>query len=107
MKTEFVNLTSHTITEVTTGTIIPRSGIVARIKAATNKVTKHNEIPVYQTIFGEIEGLPEPKENTIYIISALALNAVPKNRTDVVSPGRVCKSEHGEIIGCIGFRKPD
>ena len=107
MKTEFVNLTSHTITEVTTGTIIPRSGIVARIKAATNKVTKHNEIPVYQTIFGEIEGLPEPKENTVYIISALALNAVPKNRTDVVSPGRPQRDEHGNVIGCVGFRMAD
>lgn len=104
---KLINLTSHTITEVTTGTKIPRSGIVARVKAPTAKINSINSIPVYQTTLGEVEGLPEPQENTLYIVSALALNAVPTDRTDVVSPGRAQRDEHGQVIGCVGFRVAD
>ena len=48
--------------------------------------------------------LPKAEEGKAFIVSALALNAVPANRTDVFSPGSVQRDEHGEIIGCSGFR---
>jgi hypothetical protein len=103
MKT-FVNLTPHTINEVTSGTKFPVSGQVARVKASTETVDIHAGIPLYQSVFGEIEGLPDPQEGVMYIVSSLALNAVPKERVDVVAPGNVTRNENGEVVGCCGFR---
>ena len=102
---QFINLTSHTINEITTGLTIPPSGRVARVKASTIKSAEHAGVPIYSSTFGDVEGLPEPKPDVIYIVSALALNAVPTNRTDVVSPGNLQRNEHNQPIGCCGFRR--
>ena len=101
---KFINLTSHTINEVTTGLAIPASGRVARVKSSTIKAGEHAGVPIYSSTFGEIEGLPEPVDNVIYIVSALALNAVP-DRADVVAPGNLQRDEKGQPIGCCGFRR--
>lgn len=102
---QFINLTSHTINEITTGLAIPPSGRVARVKASTIKSAEHAGVPIYSSTFGEVEGLPEPQPDVIYIVSALALNAVPTYRTDVVSPGSLQRNEHNQPIGCCGFRR--
>ena len=102
---KFINLTSHTINEVTTGLAIPPSGRVARVKASTIKSAEHAGVPIYSSTFGAVEGLPEPQTDVIYIVSALALNAVPTNRTDVVSPGSLQRNEYNQPIGCCGFRR--
>lgn len=101
---EIINLTAHTINEVTTGNAYKTSGIVARVKSTTTKEASYDNCPIYKSVFGEIEGLPEMKEGIIYIVSSLALNAVPLNRTDVVAPGNLQRNEHGQPIGCVGFR---
>jgi len=102
---QFINLTSHDINEVTTGLTIPASGRIARVKSSTIKVAEHKQVPIYSSTFGAIEGLPEPQPNTIYIVSALALHAVPANRQDVVSPGSLQRNPAGQPIGCCGFRR--
>ena len=104
MNKRIVNLTSHTINEVTSGMEIPKTGKVARVKSTTIKVGEHMGCPIYRSTFGEIEGLPEPEEGVLYIVSSLALNAVPDDRTDVVSPGNLQRDEHGNPVGCVGFR---
>ena len=95
----FINLTSHDINEVTTGITIPASGRVARVKSSTIKVAVHQQVPIYSSTFGDIEGLPEPQANVIYIVSALALHAVPVDRLDVVSPGSLQRNPEGRPIG--------
>lgn len=100
---KFKNLTSHSICEVTTGQTIPPSGVVARVKSSTVKVGEHASAPIYTSTFGEVEGLPEPEEGTIYIVSALTLNAIV-DRVDVVAPGNLQRDQDGNPIGCIGFR---
>ena len=102
---QFINLTSHDINEVTTGLTIPVSGRVARVKSSTIKVAEHQQVPIYSSTFGDIEGLPEPQANVIYIVSALALHAVPADRLDVVSPGSLQRNQHGQPVGCCGFRR--
>lgn len=104
MTQTFVNLTSHTINEVTTGLEVPRSGIIARVKQSTVKSAEHSGVPIYTSEFGEVEGLPAPQEGVLYIISALTMNAVPANRTDVVAPGNLQRDENGQPVGCVGFR---
>ena len=101
----FINLTSHDINEVTTGLTIPASGRIARVKSSTIKVAEHQQVPIYSSTFGAIEGLPEPQPNIIYIVSALALHAVPADRLDVVSPGSLQRNPEGRPIGCCGFRR--
>ena len=101
---QIINLTAHSITEVTTGLTFPATGKVVRVKQSTTKVAEHMGIPLYSTVFGQVEGLPEPTPDTIYIVSALALQAIPSTRKDVVSPGNILKDEHGKIVGCTGFR---
>lgn len=101
---KIVNLTPHTINETTTGQNFAPSGIVARAKQSTYEVANHAGIPVFSTTFGAIQGLPEPEEGTIYIVSSLALTAIPKTRTDIVAPGNLQRDQDGKPIGCCGFR---
>lgn len=98
----FVNLTPHTINEVTTGQSFAPSGIVARVATRKSKLYEHAGIPVYKTELGVVEGLPDPVKDTIYIVSALTLNKCG-SRSDVVSPGNLQRDEKGQPIGCLGF----
>ena len=100
---KYINLTSHTINEVTTGTVIPASGRVARVKQSTTKVAEHMSIPIYASTFASVEGIPEPQPDTIYIVSSLVLNGT--DREDVVAPGNLQRNEHGLPVGCVGFRR--
>lgn len=102
---EFVNLTAHTINEVSTGMEIPTSGTMARVKTSNELVSRVDGCPIYATTFGEVEGLPEPMEGKVYIVSSLVLNAIPEDRTDVVAPGNLQRNEHGQPVGCMGFRR--
>ena len=55
---QFINLTPHIITEVTSGQTFDPSGIIARVKSSTEKVVDHVGFPIYTSVFGEIDGLP-------------------------------------------------
>lgn len=100
----FVNLTPHEINETITKRRIPSSGL-ARVEGASVQVATVDGVPIYRSTFeNTIEGLPDPVDGVIYIVSALALNAVPKHRTDVVAPGNTVRDKRGKAIGCQGFR---
>ena len=79
-KVNFVNCTPHDIT-LNDGTVIPASGNVARVSAS---FTEFDENGVCKQVFGEVQGIPEPKEGTRYIVSGLVMQASP--RTDLVAP---------------------
>lgn len=98
-----INLTQHTITEVTTGLSFPPSGRVVRVRTASRLVKLHGQCPVYSYTPEEVIGLPEPQEGTIFIVSALALTHI--DRPDVVAPGPVHKDELQRPVGCFGFRQ--
>jgi hypothetical protein len=65
-------------------------------------VGEHDGLPLYQAEFGEVEGLPEPAEGVLYVVSMLVRQAVPE-RTDVASPGELVRDEQGRVIGCRGL----
>lgn len=100
-----VNLTRHSITEVTTGKVFPTSGRIARVDTVNVDTQFIDDIPVYLTTLSEVIGLPEPEEGTVFIVSALTLKQVPDDRTDVLATGNTQKNEHDKIIGCKGFRR--
>lgn len=102
-----MNLTPHAINFVTSEgeslmTVTP-SGQLARVTArtiTTGEVTVGDvTLPVTGTTYGEVEGLPEPEEGTIYIVSSLVASRVP-DRTDVFIPNESVRDSAGRIIGC-------
>jgi len=112
MGVKLVNLTPHEIKIVGENgeerLVIPPSGIVARVRTEQTLVRYVNGIPIVRTTFGDVEGLPEPQPNTLYIVSSLVAQAVPY-RNDVVapdtSPNGVVRDSEGKIIGVKRFQR--
>lgn len=107
MRKAIVNLTPHTINLMPAGptgpvVTIPPSGQVARCtvdRVQVGTVTVDGiSIPINQTRFGQVEYLPEPQPDTIYIVSALVAQAVP-DRSDVFVVDDAVRDEQGRIIG--------
>lgn len=100
-KVQFVNCTPHDLT-LNDGTIIPASGVVARVSAS---FTDFDNNGVCQQVFGDVTGIPEKEEGTLYIVSALVLAA--SNREDLVAPATghpACvRNEKGQIVSVPGF----
>lgn len=97
----FVNLTPHTINVLTEGRTlaIEPSGQLARVSSRTETIGMLEGIPVTTTVYGEVEGLPEPREGVAYIVSALVAQRVT-DREDVFVPSESVRDERGRIIGC-------
>ena len=92
---------------------LPPSGIVARCKTdrqQVDSIVAQNvdgwdiTVPITSAKFGEVEGLPEPQEGTIFIVSNLVAQAVP-DREDVFFPDDLVRDENGNIIGCRALGK--
>ncbi|HEY8531288.1 MAG TPA: hypothetical protein VIL08_03475, partial [Limnochorda sp.] len=103
---KLINLTPHEITIVLqdSSTIaIPPSGVVAR--CATNReVVGELEIelpdggaarvPITRTVFGEVQGLPEPQDGVCYVVSSLVAQAA-SDRNDLLIPDDTVRDEQG------------
>lgn len=101
---EIVNLTPHTLNFVfdeKTIDIAP-SGVIARVSAKDTPMNPINGIPVFKTVYGEIENLPDPCEGKIYVVSSLVAARCPE-REDVFIPGRPIRDDQGRIIGSAGL----
>jgi hypothetical protein len=101
---ELINLTPHAIV-LNDGRSVGASGSVARVSSS---FTKFDEAGICEQTFGDIQGLPEPKEDTLYVVSALVLAAAKASgRTDVIAPAtghpEVRRNEAGQIISVPGF----
>ncbi len=100
--------TSEYITEERIYPIEP-SGTIARCKVERKEIDSFIfgwdiTIPLTKTRFGEVEGLPEPKEGVIYIVSNIVAQAVP-HRDDVFFPDDLVRDENGKVIGCRALGK--
>ncbi len=105
-----INLTPHTLNLIIHDKevrILP-SGVIARCEVTRHQVDSivvdGVEIPVNKTIFGQVENLPEPKKDTIYVVSSLVAQAVP-HRNDVFVPDDTVRDEQGRIIGARALAK--
>jgi hypothetical protein len=100
MKT-FINLTPHAV-KLNSGVEFPASGTIARV---TSSFTAFDEDGVAKVVFGEVQNLPEPAENILYIVSALVLAA--SKRADLVAPAtghpEAVRNEKGQIVSVPGF----
>lgn len=103
---EFVNLCPHQIDVIradgSTVSYVP-SGTVARCSQTERVVDEVDGIVITTQSFGEITGLPDPVDGTMYIVSRLVAAAVPE-RHDLVIPGPLVRNpETGQPSGCRGL----
>ena len=100
---KIVNLTPHTINFLAEdnsvlATVEP-SGMIARAAQTREKVGEVNGIAVNQCSYGAVTGLPDPQDDTIYLVSALTAQAC-RDRNDVFITDDAVRDENGRIIGC-------
>lgn len=109
----FVNLTDYTLEfpVMTTERVmtIPRTGRVARVAQVRDPICDWdgflNGVQLYKASIGEVEGLPEPQEGLIYIVSERVARAVP-HRRDVAFPASYGELTSGELVGIKGLCFP-
>ena len=102
----FVNLTPHTLNIHSNGNVtnIAPSGQIARVNTSYKRNYNAGGIDIYNCVYGDLNGLPEPQDFTLYIVSGVVKSAVP-NREDVLSPGELIRDSNGKPIGCNGLRR--
>lgn len=97
----FVNCCLHPIA-LNDGRLFQPSGHVARVAATYSEF----EDDICLQGFGAVEGLPEPQEGTVFIVSALVLGALNGSRPDVVAPASghpLAKRDGGNVVSVPGF----
>lgn len=102
----FKNFTSHTI-NVHNGdkelVATFESAGVARCSQENTQRGSIDGIELYDVQYGEVSGLPDPQDDTYYIVSFMVKNALPA-RSDLLSPGELLRDAQGRPIGCIGLQ---
>lgn len=101
-----VNLTPHLVTivdgEGEALVSIPPSGTVARAASERRVVgtvdVEGTTVPVTETVFGDVSGLPDPQDGTVYIVSRIVADAAP-HRTDLYGVDDTARDEDGKIVG--------
>lgn len=99
---QIINLTPHAINFLDESnqpilTVEP-SGVIARAKQTRTLCGNIAGIPVNQCAYGQVQGLPEPAKETIYVVSAITAQACPE-REDVYIVDDSVRNEDGRIIG--------
>lgn len=108
-----INLTPHDIVVQDSNggsTTFPASGNVARVASTPGELVRYaaSDVPVYgYPVYGPVEGLPDPKDGIMYIVSLLSLSQC-SGRDDVVSPGTgpydgAIRNEKGEVVAVTRF----
>lgn len=109
---EIKNFTPHEINVMgQDGKIIrqfPSKGI-ARCEVRreqTGKISLYPEsIPINNTSFGDIYGLPKQEPDVLLIVSVIVANACKGIRDDVIIVDSAVRDKTGRIIGCRAFAR--
>lgn len=97
--TTIKNFTPHTI-NLNNGESYPSVGL-ARV---SSQFTNFDEHGVCRVEYGEVEGLPEPEDGVLLIVSAMVLAA--SDRADLIAPATGhpdCIRNEGRIVSVPGF----
>jgi hypothetical protein len=106
---KIINLTPHTVKVVSSNNQVIReypSAGVARVATTAQVIDEVDGISVVRTSFGEVQGLPDPDGESIFIVSMVVGQAV-SGRSDVICPdsGPSAYRENGLIIGVRQFAR--
>ena len=104
--TTIINMTPHTVY------IFDEKGNMIKIFESKGLVRAEQKdievgvlegIPIIETDFGELVGLPEYSKGTYYIVSAIAAKAASlsgRTTEDLLLTSRAVRNYYGRIIGC-------
>jgi hypothetical protein len=104
---KIINTTPHPVNLILDGKeIVFQPEFPVRVKSETissGNISWHGqEIPLTRTLFGHVEGLPEFKEDVLYIVSQLIKDRL-QDRKDLLVPSEIVRNDKGHIIGCKAF----
>lgn len=104
---KLVNLTPHIVNlfDMTGEKLlvnIEPTAPAARCSVKNEKIGEADGVPLFASSYGEVIDLPEPQEDTIFIVSLVVRQALP-NRTDLASPGELIRDSEGKPIGAKGL----
>lgn len=99
-----VNLTPHPVTLLVGDRtlMIPPEPTPARCSETRSVVGTVEvdglEVPVTRVGFGQVQGLPAPREGVLYVVSRMVAEAC-RDRADLVIPDDLVRDAEGRIIG--------
>ncbi len=108
---EIVNLTPHAVNIVgddknVVATVEP-SGVVARARQTDENigevVVDGQTVTLVESVFGEVEDLPEPTEEVAFIVSFITVSAARahgRSTADLLTTSGPVRDAEGRIIGC-------
>jgi len=105
-----INCTPHPISIMVGDekTTFQPSGILPRVGVGVEVAESIGEFPCIIEVQGEVEGLPESKEGTFYIVSGMVFSAT--NRKDVIAPDTgksAIRSDKGFIEAVRNFKRKE
>jgi hypothetical protein len=80
---------------------IARVGVTEKHEDHARIDSNTNIVYMYSETFGQVEGLPDAENDTIYIVSRMVYDA--SDRNDIVYPIGLIRDQQGKIVGCKGF----
>jgi hypothetical protein len=103
-----VNLTPHAIVvrDGETEHVFPPSGMVARLRTEIRPTLAIAGIHVVSTATVGVDGLPEPQQDTWYLVSSLVAQTV--RRPDLLSPDTgptAIRDAQGQIVAVRRFQQ--
>lgn len=109
----YLNLTPHALYVKTVDgeyITIPPSGDVARViydrlPPEQTNIAGHEIAVAVAGSPREIVGLPDPEEGVVLIVAKAVVDASPRHRGDLMSPGRLIRDEDGNVVGCDGLTR--
>lgn len=108
---EIVNLTPHEVKVLDDDDNViatfPSVG-VARARQHDVPAGEIESIPVVKTEFGEVLGLPEPTEGTVFIVSRITVEAAQvqgRSTDDLLTTSGAVRDDQGRIVGCRAFAR--
>ena len=78
---------------------------IARVSSESKVVDTLNGVPITETVFGEVTGLPPETEGTYYVVSRMVASAASE-RHDLLVPGLQVRDEQGRVVGCKSLDRP-
>ena len=81
---------------------------VARARQHDVPAGEIESIPVVKTEFGEVLGLPEPTEGTVFIVSRITVEAAQaqdRSTDDLLTTSGAVRDDQGRIVGCRAFAR--
>jgi hypothetical protein len=110
---KIINLNKHAIMIAFVGpdhkekTVIEPSGMVATVAVKQSVVKEVNGVPCVQNQYGEVLGLPEPQEDTLYLVNAIVLERAKfMGRSDCIAPDTgptAIRDDKGQVTAVTRF----